>query len=161
MAFFSQIFDGLPRGVPGDIANYGPHRGTARMMNSDDPANNVFGRFFTLDADGHAQAGGEGAFGGILIHSKEHVSYGTDNFAYGARFSIPNGVVGTLMEMGCVFIQLPEGVNANEGDTLNYDTTTGVIGVGMPGTGEAAIPNAVIYRGNVEDGAIAIVKLTN
>lgn len=162
MAFPSEIKSGLARGVPGDIATYSPQRGTARFLNSSDAANNVFGRYFTLDTSGEevfAQAGGTGAFGGILVHSKEHA---IDLYSNDPIFSLSNGKWGTLLEMGCVYIRLPDGVTAKEGDTVNYNTTTGeIVSVGSADTGEAQIPNAVIYRGNVADGDVAVLKITN
>lgn len=162
MAFPNEINAGLARGVPGDIATYSPHRGTARFLQSTDATNNVFGHYFTLNTAGDevfAQAGGTGVFGGILVHSKEHARClcGDDPL-----FSLPNGKWGTLLEMGCVYIQLPEGVTAKEGDTVNYNTTTGeIVSVGTAAEGQAQVPNAVIYRGNVADGDIAVLKITN
>lgn len=168
MAFPNKINTGLARGVPGDIATYSPHRGTARFLQSTDAANNVFGRYFTLNTVGeevYAQAGGMGAFGGILVHSKEHARCLCGN---DPLFSLPNGKWGTLLEMGCVYIQLPTGVTAKEGDLVKYTVATGVLGVGEvtpPAEGqdatEAQVPNAVIYRGNVADGDIAVIKITN
>lgn len=162
MAFPSEIRSGLARGVPGDIAVYSPHRGTARFLNSANAANNVFGHYFTLDTSGDevfAQAGGTGAFGGILVHSKEHA---IDLYSNDPIFSLSNGKWGTLLEMGCVYVRLPDGVTAKEGDTVNYDITTGeIVSVGTAGADEAVVPNAVIYRGNVADGDIAVLKITN
>lgn len=163
MSFQSIVRNDVASGVIGDIAFLGPLRSKPYVLNSANAANNVIGRVFTeTGTEGEAQAGGAGAFAGILINSKSYASPGTASGTLAPTLTLPNGAVGELMTMGEVFISLTE--NAASGTVLSYNTTTGVIVAGAPGAGEAAIPNAVVSYFNLDPAggdSIAVAKLTN
>lgn len=163
MTFQSVVRNDVASGVIGDLAFTGPVRSKPYVLDSTDAANNVIGRVFTeTGTEGIAQAGGTGAFAGILINSKSYASPGTASGTLAPTLTLPNGAVGELMQMGEVFIPLAE--NAAAGTVLSYNTTTGVIVAGAPGAGEAAIPNAVASYFNLNPAGsdtIAVARLTN
>lgn len=145
----------LLSGIPGNISHDGPTRVASAIIDSATEANNVFGRAFTY-VDGQpsgrgtfeqVQAGGDGAFAGILINPK---AYAID-VTY-AR----NATVGEFLTMGEVYVQL--GNDGNIGDPVSFDPATGIISAGETGT---VIPGAHIARHepSVETPRLAVIAL--
>lgn len=160
MAFQSTITGAQAYGIPGELAFEGPLRAQAAVLNSADAANNVFGRYFTLSAEGVAQAGGAGSIGGILANPKGSVSYGTTaNGPLAPTSTIANGEIGELVTSGIIYVTLPGA--AALGDAIKYNTTTGILGSGAPGAGEAAVPNARVSHFTVAGAGLAVITINN
>ena len=130
MAFQSTVNQFQGFGVPGDLFNEGPVRSKPYIIDSADPAYNVMGRAFTVTSEGVAAAGGTGAFAGILIGPKEQAMVGTSSGTLAPTLTIPDNVVGELLDMGEVIVTLPAA--AAIGDKVAYDTTTGAISTVAP-----------------------------
>lgn len=147
-------------GVVGEINFDGPTRGQTGVIKGT-AADLVVGRYFTIDAaDGLFQPGGTGAIGGILANPKAYASIGTSaGGPLAPTLTVPAGTVGEFLVMGEVTVALPAA--AAIGAALKYNTTTGVIGVGAPGGGEAAIPNAKVVRYANVGAGLAVISLTN
>lgn len=165
---FDQAF-----GVVGELSHDGPLRAKPGVLNSAKPTDNAYGRVFTLDAaTGMVQAGGTGAFWGILANPKTGMFTGRIGDS-GTQSWLPNGVVGEFVDMGEIIV--PVDGPANIGDTLYYNTADGVITVTAPpappeeGENKAAeattvaIPNAVIsrVRQTGAEGGLVSLRLTN
>lgn len=146
-------------GVVGELFSAGPTRAQSAILNSGDAANNVVGRYFTLSAEGVAQAGGSGAIAGILANPKEYPLTGTAGQPLAPSLTLPNGVVGDFVTMGEIIVAVPGA--AAIGDAVKYNTTTGVLGTGAPGAGEAAVPNAQVIKFTPAGAGLAVIKLTN
>lgn len=113
-----------PHGVVGELAFDGPIRAKAMTLDSASAANNVVGRAFTVKSEGVAQAGGTGAFAGILINPKSYAHAGLPGD--GNPLVLSNGTVGEMLTMGEPFVTLPAA--AAIGDLVTYNTSTGVLG---------------------------------
>lgn len=103
----------LISGLPGTISHDGPTRALSAVLDSGDADDNVFGRAFThaVVADSTVQAGGSGAFAGIMIHPH---AYAVDSGV------LPNGRTAEFVSMGEVFVAM-----AGEpvvGDPVFFDT---------------------------------------
>jgi len=162
MSFQSTVRSNIAAGVIGEIVFLGPIRAKPYILNSADADNNVIGRVFCeTGTEGEAKAGGDaGVFAGILFNPKVYASAGSASGTLAPSLTLPNGTVAELLQMGEVFVELGEVAAA--GDVLKYDDVTGVIGVGAPGVGETAIPNAVVsYFDATSPGYLAVIKLTN
>lgn len=160
MGFQSTVSLNQGFGVVGELVFDGPVRAAPFILDSTDAANNVVGRVFTVKSEGVAQAGGSGVFAGILVNPKHYASYGTSaGGTLAPTLTLPNAATAEMLRMGFIIVALPGA--AAIGDALKYNTTTGVIGTGAPGAGEAAVPNAVVDRFTVSGAGLAVVRLTN
>jgi len=141
--------DYLLSGIPGNISHDGPTRARSAVIDSADEANNVFGRVFTYQDQNveSVQAGGEGAFAGILINPKVYAI---------ETETVRNGSVGEFLTMGEVFVEL--GAVGAIGDPVSFDPETGKISAGLDGT---AIPGAHIARHlpSAETPYLAVIAL--
>lgn len=141
-------------GVVGELFLDGPLRAQPAILDSADAANNVIGRYFTLDADGHAQAGGVGPIAGILANPKVYANLGTLNGgALAPSLVLPNNIVAEFVHMGQIIVALPAA--ANIGDLVTYNTTNGLIGSIAPivtFTGVIAVTTGVLTASNVDAG---------
>src|ERR1051326_2760515 len=137
MAFPSTVNPRLISGLPGRLAYYGPNRGGVAIINSLDPANNIFGRFLTYRDNNveTVQAGGIGALAGVLQYPEVRANNalgGVNNFT----------PVDFLIE-GEIYVALGSIAGAVL-DAPIYFTTTGVI---TPvSTGNTVIPGGKIVR---------------
>jgi hypothetical protein len=147
-------------GVVGEWFLDGPQRAQPARIDHATAADIVVGRWFTLAADGTARPGGAGAVGGVLLNPKNYPLRGT---AAGGPLApslvVPTGTIGEFGYMGEVVVTLAAAVAI--GDVAKYNTTTGVIGVGAPGAGEAAVPNAKFIRYANAGAGLAVLELTN
>ena len=160
MAFQSTVSTAQGFGVVGEVAFDGPTRAQPYVLVSADASYNVVGRAFTVTSEGVAAAGGSGVFAGILVHPKHYASYGT---AVGGplapTLTLANNATGELLTMGEIVVALPGA--AAIGDAVKYNTTTGILGTGTPGAGEAAVPNAKVSHYTVSGAGLAVITLTN
>lgn len=118
-------------GIAGQLAFDGPVRAVTGVLNSASAAYNIIGATaMTWSAEGVLVAGGSAAaFAGILSGGKEYVSYGTTaGGPLAATMVLPNAIVAEAIQMGEIFVTLPNSVTASIGDLLTYNTTTGVLG---------------------------------
>lgn len=145
----------LISGLPGEIAFDGPTRAITALINTADQTNNLFGRAFTYvdEAVETVGAGGTGAFAGILINPK---AYGI-----GPNGVAPNWKSAEFLQMGEVYVELSAAATID--DVVYFVNATGAIGVGAPGAGQTAIPNAKVVRHNAstETPRLAVIRLTN
>lgn len=152
-------------GIPGEVAFDGPTRAKPGVLKSDDEKNNVFGRVFTLNADGKTiGAGGEGEFWGILGDPKSHTYTGRVDDDTSSLY-VSNGVVGAFYDMALINVLTSEA--AQIGDNLWYDTGTGEI-IAQDKTvttlaGHLQVPNAKVSRLPQESatGGLIVAQLTN
>lgn len=138
----------LLSGIPGNISHDGPTRAASAVIDSEDETNNVFGRAFTYKAGtDDVEAGGTGAFAGILINPKA--------YAIDVEYA-RNATVGEFLTMGEVYVQL--GNDGKIGDPVSFDPATGIISSGEAGT---VIPGAHIARHepSAETPRLAVVAL--
>lgn len=129
------VFNAL--GIPGEYSFDGPIRAKEWNLSSSGVPN-VIGYAFTevtasnpnpaagaMDG-GVAQVGGTGVFAGIFINPKEQSSNGTVvGGPLGPTLVVPDNTLGTLCDMGEVFVVLPG--PANPGDLVTYDPATGAL----------------------------------
>lgn len=146
-------------GVVGELMLDGPVRAAPYTLVSADAAYNVVGRAFTVTSEGVAAAGGSGVFAGILVNPKHYASFGTSAGTLAPSLTLANNALGECLIMGEIIVALPGA--AAIGDAVKYNTTTGILGTGAPGAGEAAVPNAVVSRFTVAGAGLAVIKLTN
>ena len=87
--------------IVGTLAFDGPTRAVPLILDSANEANNVFGRAFTYKTEDTAQAGGAGAFAGIMTNPH---AYAID------QTTAKNGTAGEFLHMGEVFVKLAPAV---------------------------------------------------
>jgi hypothetical protein len=159
-AFPGTVTADVAFGVVGELAFDGPYRSQPARINHGTAADIVVGRWFTLNAAGEALPGGTGAIGGVLMAPKTHASLGTAaGGALAPTMVLPTGTIGEFAYMGAIVVAV--GAAVAIGNAAKYNTTTGVIGVGAPGAGEAAIPNAKFIRYANAAAGLAVLELTN
>jgi hypothetical protein len=158
----------LNLGVPGDLILDEPYRITPVTL----AAAGYLGQFFTiangtgLASPGVALAAGSVIFGGIAVLSKDEPLFGSSAASpLNANLQVEANAQVALMSMGSCVVSIP---NAwNEGDYLQYNTTTGALATyspsGSPSGGFAQVPNAIMVRsGNAASGGgLGIARLTN
>lgn len=119
-------------GIPGALFSDAPVRAQPAMLNSASAAYNVIGAtaYTVVTADTGtnaaslvAQAGGSGAFAGILMNSKEYAAFGTTAGPLSPSTTLPNAFIADLCLGGDLWVTLPG--PANIGDQVAYDLTTG------------------------------------
>lgn len=150
-------------GVVGEVFDDGPRRVQPFIIDSTDPANNVFGRAFTILSEGKAAAGAEGgSFAGILVGPKEHASYGTSaGGPLAPTLTLADNVVGELLSEGSVIVTLPAA--AAIGDLVYFTDATGVLTTIAPGAAAPAlstlIEGAYVDRFTVSGAGLAVITL--
>ncbi len=158
--FQSVVRDDQATGIVGEISNEGPQRVQPWILDSSGSGeSNLIGLVYTKISDGKVTVGGSGAFIGIMVQPKEHALQGAAAGTLAATLELQDEDNGDFLDMGIMFVNLTEA--GNVGDVLNYNTTTGVIGVGAAGGGELAIPNAKIYKEDIPGAGLAMIQLTN
>lgn len=160
----------IASGIPGEVAFDGPQRAEPGILNSADPANNVFGRVMSLDGAAPSvwRAGDVADNGerfGILANPKEHVSYGSAAGGPTApQFVLPNGVIGTIFTMGILW-GVTTVAGAKVGDIVRFVKATGELLTVPPGTAANAahkdLPGASVVRyPQPNAGGLIVVQLT-
>jgi hypothetical protein len=154
--FQSTIRGAMADGVVGELAYDGPCRAQPGILDSADAANNVIGRVFTVVSEGVFQAGGVGAFAGILFNPKVYASYGTPAAGpLAATMTLANNIPGEFLTMGIVYVNLPGA--AAIGDLVTYNTTTGALNTvadSVEVTGSIATTTLTVT--DVEKGTLAV-----
>lgn len=159
MGFQSSVSLKQGFGIVGDIYTDGPLRVQSLALNSTDAANNIVGRAFTLVSEGYAQAGGSGAFVGIMVNSKSQANYGTSGNTLAPSLAVANARQAEFLKMGEVVVYLNSA--ADIGDAVAYDDDTGELYAGAPATGQTAVPNAKVVRYATAAAGLAVIELTN
>lgn len=127
MTLQSSVAAQMGFGVVGELFSEGPTRSRPFTLDSADAAYNVMGRAFTVKSEGVAQAGGTGAFAGIMIGPKEQALSGNAvGGTLAPTLTLRNGEIAEMCIMDEVIVSLPGA--ANIGDRVYYDNTTGVLG---------------------------------
>lgn len=137
-------------GVVGEVFDDGPRRAQPFILRSDDAALNVFGRAFTVLAEGVAEAGKDGAqvFAGILINPKVHPLQGTvAGGSLAPSLTLPNETVAELLSEGSIVVAL--GATAAIGDLVYFTDATGVLTTTAPGA--AAPASSTLIEGAYVD----------
>jgi hypothetical protein len=125
-------------GVPGELYTNSPVRGQSFQLGSADPANNVFGRAFSIVSEGVASAGnstGLQPFAGIMVNPKAAKSNGIIGNPLAPTITLPNGTTSEFVNFGelVVLIYLPfTDNNVSVGDVIIYQRTTGILGAVKP-----------------------------
>lgn len=114
-------------GVVGEIILDGPVIARPYRLDSDDAADNVFGRAFTVTGQGTAQAGGTGSFAGILAGPKQHVHYGTSaGGPLAATMTLTNNITAEFIALTAgMVVAVPAACTI--GDLVVFDTDDGVL----------------------------------
>ena len=165
MTFQSSINYDYGFGIPGEIVRDGPMRDHTAYLNSASAANNVFGRVFTLNADGKTVgAGGTGAIWGILANPKQHVSMGGANGPLSPSFALPNNINADFVEFAKICVALGGAKAATPGLQLQFAQADGQISV--PAVAGTADSGCTLFTCTVEDypqpsegGALMLVKV--
>ncbi len=165
MAFQSAVQLQQGFGVPGELYSDYPHRAQSYILQSVDAAYNVFGRAFTKQAEGIAEAGAGGALGifaGILVHPKGSASRGTQaGGSLAPTTTLANEEQGELLTEGAIVVTLPGA--AAIGDLVVYDDTTGVLETISPGAGlpvGKSFAYAEVDYFTVTGSGLAVITLT-
>lgn len=168
--FQSTVLFDTAFGLPGEFAFDGPQRVEPGILRTTAPANNVFGRVFSMDSavPGVWRAGDPTVNGdrfAIMVSPKEHVSNGT---AVGGSLApslvLPNEIVASFCTMGMVW-----GVTSNAaalvGNIVRFVKLTGELFTVPAGTAANALhldlPNAVVVRyPQPNAGGLIVVSMT-
>lgn len=166
MTFQSTLNYDFGFGVAGEIVRDGPLRAHVGYVNSATPANNIFGRMFTLNADGKTVgAGGTGAIWGILANPKQHVAFGTAaNGPLAPTFTLNNNVVADFAEFAKIVVALGGSHAATPGLQLQFAQADGQISI--PAVAGTADAGNTLFNGWVEDypqpaeaGSLLLIKI--
>lgn len=154
-------------GIPGEFYAAGPSRSEPGLLRTVAPANNIFGRAFTLNSavPGVWRAGDPSSDSeriAIMTSPKQHASFGTAaGGPLAPTLTLPNEVNAEMTTMGQIIVVSTNPANL-VGNIVRYVKATGEIttappGTALPGT-EAEIPGAVVIRVPQpnDDGLIAI-----
>jgi hypothetical protein len=116
-------------GVPGELYADGPKVSAPYILESANAAYNIIGATaFTVVSEGIAQAGGTGAFAGILAGPKEYSSAGTAaGGTLAPTLTLPNYVSGELVSSAPAGLIVTLPASANIGDLVTYNTATGAL----------------------------------
>ena len=172
MGFQTLIKDRQAFGNVGEFFDNSPSRVATYILNSLDPATNIFGNAFTLNGQegdyGTVEAGGTGVFAGFLIGPKEHALLGTVAGSLEPSITLQNGLNAAFCNMGIIYVYLP--APATVGDLVVYLEADGSLETIAPA---AALPvgtqfaHAVVERFDVVDQDpnnnqyLAVIRITD
>ena len=154
MAIPKTIQNRIPSGVIGEIAFDGPTRARTAILGSSDASLNVFGSAFTIKdlANSEVQAGGAGAFAGIMINPKTN----------GVELTVPNGNQSEFLDMGEIYAVVT-GANADTAlkTPVYFVPATGALT--LTSEDNTLIPNCVIERNapTADVPGLCVLRLTN
>jgi hypothetical protein len=163
MTFQTTVNFNLGLGVVGELFDNGPYRAQPYILNSADAADNVVGRAFTVDSEGVAEAGGTGAFAGILANPKVYSLQGDSDNTLDASLTLPNAVIAEFVTEGQMIVSLPS--SAAIGDIVVYDTAgsnPGTLSTIAPGADlpvGKAFAHARVVRFTVSAAGLAVIEL--
>lgn len=165
--FQSNVNIDLGFGVNGELIVDGPVRAESLIVNSSG-ANNTVGFAFTKsNSTNVASVGGAIAsgvvFAGILVNPKDYALFGTTSGTLTPSLNLPDNAQGEFLTMGTIVVAVTGA--ANIGDQVQYNLTTGALSCVAPGasatTGNALVPNAVVYRYPTSASGLVAIRLTN
>lgn len=164
--FQSSVNINLAFGVPGELIVDGPMR--AESLTLDSSGGTVGYAFTKSNSTGVATMGGtitngSTVFAGILVNPKVYAARGTTSSPLDVSMSLPGNANGEFLTMGTIVVYLAAA--ANIGDLVQYNTTTGALSTVAPGasatSGNALIPNAVVYRYPTSGAGLSAIRITN
>lgn len=159
-AFQSAVAADIGFGLVGTPFLAGPYRAEPGTIVHATAANIVIGRWFTQAADGTWRPGGAGAVQGLFVNPQAMASLGTSGGgSLAPTLVVPTNTIGEFAYMGQFVVSCTNAVAL--GAAAWYDTTTGAIGSGAPGAGQAAIPNGRFIRQANAAAGLAVLELTN
>ena len=164
MGFQSTVRTRQAAGIVGELAFDGPQRAEPNTINSVDAANNVIGRAFTALAaiDGFVEAGGTGAFAGILVNPLVYATSGTLDGALAPTLVLPNNTEAEFLKMGTILVELTTA--AAIGDDVHFIQATGellAVAAGTaPAVGNSVVPSAKVVRQNTDGAGLAYIQIT-
>lgn len=150
------VYFDQPLGIVGEIVVDGPVVARPYVLDSDDAGDNVFGRAFTISAQGMAKAGGTGAFVGIMSGPKQHASYGTTAGPLAPTLTLANDVIAEMVILTAgILVAVP--VACAIGDKVVFDTDTGELSTVTPVTSvTGAISTTTLTVSAVASGALSV-----
>jgi len=151
----TQINSQLANGVVGEFYDDSPKKVDTYIMGSASRIN-VVGAAFTVTSQGVANVGGAGAFAGLLVNPKQYANYEVD---LGATNVAHLGSQASLSKMGRIWADV-QGV-ANVGDTIFFDDTTGILGVGTAAEGQTQVPNCKVFYYDATANGLCVLELLN
>lgn len=169
--FQSQVAFDLRSGIPGEFAFDGPQRNEPGILRTTAPANNIFGRVFSLDGavPGIWRAGdptGNGERFAIMVNPKEHVAAGTlAGGSLAPTLTLPNETTATFCTMGMIWGIASNARTPRVGDIVRFVIATGELFTVAPGTATDPLykdlPNAVVVRyPQPSAGGLFVVSMT-
>jgi hypothetical protein len=164
MAFQNSVRADLTTGYVGEIAYGSAIRATSFSLNSSDQAQNIIGRYFTVNADGTVAAGGAGDIAGIMINPKGQVSQGTSAGTLQPTLQVNNNKTAEFLSNGIVYVNLATA--AVIGDLVTYSTTTGALdrvakGTSAAPSGYAFVPNCRVTHVQNTGNGLSVVTINN
>lgn len=165
-------------GVVGELFLEGPLRAQPARLQSEDAADNVVGRAFTVVSGGTgswgpngdannpaplvAAAGGDGAFAGILGNPKVYASQGTVvGGTLAPTLTLPNGTMGELVqETAGIIVTLPAA--ADVGDSVYFAEADGTLlttAPGAPAPADSQGPIGTVERYDSTGAGLAVISL--
>lgn len=165
MSFQKEIRKQLTTGIVGDIVVAGPVRAQSFVLDSGDANKNVIGRAVThiVGENTAIEAGGTGAFAGILANSKMYARLGTlTGGALGNTMTLPNGINAEAVTFTSgIIVNLLN--SANIGDQIEFSQANGTLQSNNTGTatsGFTLIPQSRVVLFNMDAPGNAIIELT-
>ena len=164
--FQSTVNVNLGFGIPGELIVDGPVRTEPLILDNN---GGYIGLAFTksnttnIASQGGTITNGSTVFAGILVNPKAYASYGAVGGApLDPTLFLKGNSNGEFMTMGTIVVTLVGA--ANIGDLVQYNTTTGVLSAVAPGssptTGNAFVPNAVVYRYPQSATGLTAIRIT-
>ncbi len=102
-------------------------------------------------------------FAGILANPKVYASIGDSSGTLDPVTTIPDNTQAEFVTMGCIVVSLVGAFNI--GDLVQYNTTTGALSTVAPGgsatSGNALVPNCVVFGYPSAASGLAAIRLTN
>lgn len=163
MGYQTTVYQFQSSGVVGELYDNSPVICNSYVLDSEDEANNVIGRAFTVTGNQLAQAGNpddDAVFAGILVGPKQYASFGSVGQPLAPTLTLSNGTPADILSMGAVWVVLP--ATANIGDWVIYEGATGELNTIAPGD---AIPsgsyfaNATVQIFDVTQIGLAMIRI--
>jgi hypothetical protein len=164
--FQSTINVTLGFGIPGELIVDGPQR--VDVLNLDSVGGYIGTAFTKSNTTNVASQGGTIAsgvvFAGILVNPKVYASFGpVVGSPLDPTLFLSGYNTGEFLTMGTIVVNVTAA--ANIGDLVQYNTTTGVLSTVAPGasatTGNALIPNAVVWNYPTTSAGLVAIRITD
>lgn len=163
MTFQQSVREDQASGIVGEFAFDGPQRAFRYSLNSNDAANNVFGRAFVISSETTVGSDiGSGVFAGIMVCPKQHALRGDASGTLNPNLALPNNVDADFATMGQIFVTLE--TSAEIGDSVVYDSVGRLSAISPSadlGAGQTQILGAQVIRCELDSSGLAIIELTH